>query len=48
MTEAISELLGGEKQKEEQVVLEDPAQIKRLAKEQSNALKREQVRTVIT
>lgn len=44
MTSAISELLGGGNryEKVEPSVLEDPVKAKRIAKEQSNALKREQ------
>jgi hypothetical protein len=42
MTPAINEVLGGKQQKVEPAVLEDPVKAKRLAKEQSNALKREQ------
>ena len=47
MTSAISELLGGGNryEKVEPSVLEDPVKAKRIAKEQSNALKREQVMT---
>lgn len=42
MTAAINEVLGGKQKKVEPAVLEDPVKAKRLAKEQSNALKREQ------
>jgi NIMA (never in mitosis gene a)-related kinase 1/4/5 len=42
MTTAINEVLGGKQQSVEPAIFEDPVKAKRLAKEQSNALKREQ------
>ena len=42
MTPAINEVLGGRQQKVAPAIFEDPVKAKKLAKEQSNALKREQ------
>ena len=42
MTSAINEVLTGKEQKVEPAVFQDPVKARRLAKEQSNALKREQ------
>jgi non-specific serine/threonine protein kinase/NIMA (never in mitosis gene a)-related kinase len=42
MTPAINEVLGGKQQSVEPAIFEDPVKAKKLAKEQSNALKREQ------